>query len=476
MASTYPGAQDVFPGYPYVDFTQYIDASYANSWVSALLAIEATIGLGSGTSILNPLYSPQYGQFFATITARIANVEAFVVGSVSIDTASGDYKPVGSSTSAGSPLTGKSADAAHVHAGVASFNGRTGSVTTQATDFGAAFTAAGQIIVGTGNGTATSLAPGAVGSVLQVGAGNALQWASAGASSWLSGDLKFTSATTVPSGWLAANGAAVSRSSFAALLTASTIQFTGTASGTTISGLSTSVTGALVQGMSIEGPGLGSSVTIQSVASTSITVSSAPTAGSQTFTVYPYGNGDGSSTFNVINMLDRVPVGSGNSFKQGQSGGEQTHILSTAELAVHTHTNSLTNPTHQHVITTSIQDPTHVHSITDPGHDHPVYLAGYGVNYQLLYTTPTVQTTTINTIQGQGSGLLNFSWGAPNAVFIQVANTGIGGTNGAATGIGATSSETAVAQGTTITNANAGSGSAHNNMQPYVAGQWLVKT
>lgn len=68
-----------------------------------------------------------------------------------------------------------------------------------------------------------------------------------------------------------------------------------------------------------------------------------------------YGNGNGSSTFNVPDMRGRVPIGVGTGVGDGTSGtglptgtsmtqvalatwkGEQTHVLITAELASHTH-------------------------------------------------------------------------------------------------------------------------------------------
>lgn len=52
-----------------------------------------------------------------------------------------------------------------------------------------------------------------------------------------------------------------------------------------------------------------------------------------------YGVGDGSTTFNVPNLVKRVPVGaSTNSYKLGSSGGEETHKLSINEMPSHSHT------------------------------------------------------------------------------------------------------------------------------------------
>lgn len=59
-----------------------------------------------------------------------------------------------------------------------------------------------------------------------------------------------------------------------------------------------------------------------------------------------YGPGDGSTTFNLPDLRGRVPVGLGtNSFggspmpvvTLGQTGGEETHVLTTNEMVSHTH-------------------------------------------------------------------------------------------------------------------------------------------
>jgi microcystin-dependent protein len=47
--------------------------------------------------------------------------------------------------------------------------------------------------------------------------------------------------------------------------------------------------------------------------------------------------GDGMTTFALPNLEGSVPVHTGTAFPQGQSGGEATHLLTTAELPSHSH-------------------------------------------------------------------------------------------------------------------------------------------
>lgn len=50
-----------------------------------------------------------------------------------------------------------------------------------------------------------------------------------------------------------------------------------------------------------------------------------------------YGEGDGSTTFNVPNLQTRVPVGAGGEFVLGATGGETEHTLTVDEMPSHKH-------------------------------------------------------------------------------------------------------------------------------------------
>ena len=91
-----------------------------------------------------------------------------------------------------------------------------------------------------------------------------------------------------------------------------------------------------------------------------------------------WGAGDGSTTFNIPDYRGRVSAGydasnatgrltdsetgGANASAIGNTGGEQAHVLVTGELAAHNH---------------GITDPEHSHGITDPEHSHPAAIGAF---------------------------------------------------------------------------------------------------
>jgi len=59
----------------------------------------------------------------------------------------------------------------------------------------------------------------------------------------------------------------------------------------------------------------------------------------------PYGNGDGSTTFNLPNLKGRVPVGLDSSQSEfdtlGETGGAKTHTLTVGEIPDHAHSGQI---------------------------------------------------------------------------------------------------------------------------------------
>jgi len=83
-----------------------------------------------------------------------------------------------------------------------------------------------------------------------------------------------------------------------------------------------------------------------------------------------FGEGDGSTTFNLPDFTDRSPMGANGSYvpQAGTTYGEGTHALTTSENG------------------------THSHFVTDPGHAHRVQKQSATVNAAVNTATPAART------------------------------------------------------------------------------------
>lgn len=156
-----------------------------------------------------------------------------------------------------------------------------------------------------------------------------------------------------PAGYLACDGSAVNRTTYADLYSAIVNNQTGTLTNTMTSVTGLTDTSSFYVGMKIEGTGIPPGTIVATIpTSTSITISNPATAsGPQSLFFYYWGNGDGSTTFNVPDARRRVAMGTGGSpstdplgigNKVGQKGGEESHAQTINELASHNHNNTLT--------------------------------------------------------------------------------------------------------------------------------------
>ena len=162
---------------------------------------------------------------------------------------------------------------------------------------------------------------------------------------------------------------------------------------------------------------------------------------------YPFGVGDGSTTFGIPDMRQRFPVGSGTKAGltnkvQGETGGTETHALATAELPSHNHNPTSTQANHSHGSPLATDNQT--------GHTHQVN-ANQNTN-----TVATGSFTRLTT-------LLDYP--------------ATGGSNGASSTNGGHSHPVTIpADGSHAhTPGSVGSGTAHENMPPWLAMNFIIK-
>jgi len=155
-----------------------------------------------------------------------------------------------------------------------------------------------------------------------------------------------------------------------------------------------------------------------------------------------------------------VGTGSGlSTYAEGAMGGQESHALTTAELAAHNH--SVTDLGHSHTLT----DPGHSHTKTDPGHNHSVTDPGHTHTYNranldgALISGGSVTAHTITAGVNSGSKV--------TGVTVDNNTTGISYAS-ATTGITEASATTGISTG------NNGSGTAHENRQPYLALRYAI--
>jgi microcystin-dependent protein len=208
---------------------------------------------------------------------------------------------------------------------------------------------------------------------------------------------------------------------------------------------------------------------------------------------YPWGNGDGSTTFNLPDYRGRVGVGKDNmggtsvnrvtsggsgvnGTQLGANGGAETVTLATGNLPAHNHgitgaptlTGSVSNGT-LGVGVGSLALPNHAHSISDPGHQHYTW-----ADTTTSYLRAKIGVQTIGDDQGAVEQIGESS--SANAPYQPLTTTGISVGNPtslpAVTGspnlTGSVSNGTLAATAGSLATSNTGSGTAVNNMPPTI--------
>jgi hypothetical protein len=138
------------------------------------------------------------------------------------------------------------------------------------------------------------------------------------------------------------DGSEVSRATYVALAAKCSYARTATTTNGDAVIVLDSGASAIRAGMKAEGVGIPVGATVVSVSGSNVTLSANATAdGSVTVTFWKFGNGDGSTTFNLPNLSGRFFLGAGNNGvsnrRVGESGGEESHELTVPEMPAHTH-------------------------------------------------------------------------------------------------------------------------------------------
>lgn len=206
--------------------------------------------------------------------------------------------------------------------------------------------------------------------------------------------------------------------------------------------------------------------------------------------------------FYLPDLRERVPVGRNSAkmdYALGETGGTATVTLTIEQMPSHTHIQNSHNHTqsaHNHGLNSHTHSiPAHSHGLNNHTHSFSATTSNkelkgtfkaYNLAYSTLSASGIVSVSTGETSNYTG----NSSNSRSNGVFSINAshNHTVSGITGGASGntanssaltsgaaSGNTASVTATNNATTATNQETGGGNAHNNMQPYIVLNYIIK-
>lgn len=167
-----------------------------------------------------------------------------------------------------------------------------------------------------------------------------------------------------------------------------------------------------------------------------------------------YGAGNGSSTFNLPDLRGRVPVGrnSGTFGTLGATGGAETVTLDTTQIPSHAHANTASTD-------------------SQGGHSHTVTVSG-GAHTHILPMAASGGASGVNDVPLRASGAADFAF----RTNFEASGSGYNSSSGTHTHSTSVSTNGAHTHTVTMNNAAAGGGQAHNNLQPYIVLNKIIKT
>lgn len=198
----------------------------------------------------------------------------------------------------------------------------------------------------------------------------------------------------------------------------------------------------------------------------------------------PWGQGDGSTTFNVPDLRGRAVIGAGQGTgltnrTLGATGGEEVHQLVIAELASHYHYCSGVGHTHgmdhyhvhDHYHQVDFSQINHAHGLSDPGHTHMDKNSSVSLGASPAAVAGATNVATGSSGTGCGVGTAGFGVGNSGwTSTIGYQNTNYASQTNAAW------ANTGGASATAFNSNNTGSDTAHNTMMPFAVLNKIIKT